>query len=81
MFADNETWTALPEADRDLITRAAERACTGMLVAALRGEQTRIESMCKAGARMVNLGEDGRARMQQAVEPLPRQAAPRSRHA
>jgi TRAP-type C4-dicarboxylate transport system substrate-binding protein len=70
VFADNETWTALPEADRDLITRAAERARTSMLVAALRDEQKGIESICKAGARMVNLGEDGRARMQQAVEPL-----------
>ena len=36
VFADNKTWTSLPEADRDLITQAAEQARTGMLVAAAR---------------------------------------------
>ncbi|MBA3788576.1 MAG: TRAP transporter substrate-binding protein DctP, partial [Actinobacteria bacterium] len=70
VFAHNETWTSLPKADRDLIMQAAEQARTGMLVALLESEQTSIETICKAGARMVNLGDDGRARMQQALEPL-----------
>ena len=70
VFADNETWTSLPQADRELIMQAAEQARSGMLVALLEREQTSIEGMCKAGARMVDLGDDGRARMQQAVEPL-----------
>jgi len=68
--ADSEKWTSLPQADRDLIVQAADQARTGMLVALLEREQTSIEGMCKAGARMVNLGDDGRARMQQAIEPL-----------
>ena len=70
VFADDETWASLPEADRDLIVQAAERARSGMLVALLEREQTSISSMCRAGASMVNLGDDGRARMDQAVEPL-----------
>ncbi len=70
VFADNETWTSLPQADRGMIMQAAEQARSGMLVALLEREQTSIEGMCKAGARMVDLGDDGRARMQQAVEPL-----------
>ena len=70
VFADNETWTSLPRADRDIITQAADRARSGMLVALLESEQTSFEGICKAGARMVNLGDDGRARMQQSVEPL-----------
>ena len=70
VFADNETWTSMPEADRELITQAAEQARAGMLVALLEREQTAIEGMCKAGARMVALGDDGRARMQRAVAPL-----------
>ena len=70
VFADNETWTSLPQADRDLIMQAAEQARSGMLVALLEREQTSIEGMCKAGARMANLGDAGRATMQQAVEPL-----------
>ena len=70
VFAHDATWTSLPQADRDLVVQAADQARTGMLVALLEHEQTSIEGMCKAGARMDNLGDDGRARMQQAVEPL-----------
>jgi TRAP-type C4-dicarboxylate transport system substrate-binding protein len=70
VFANSETWTSLPEVDRDLIVQAAEQARAGWLVALLEREQTSIEGICKAGARMVNLGDDARARMQQAVKPL-----------
>jgi len=70
VFAHDATWTSLPQADRDLIDEAADRARSGMLGALLEREQTSIDAICKAGARMVNLGDNGRARMQQAVEPL-----------
>jgi TRAP-type C4-dicarboxylate transport system substrate-binding protein len=70
VLADDETWRSLPEGDRDLLKQAAEQARTGMLVELLEREQRAIAGMCEAGARMVNLGEEGRARMQQAIEPL-----------
>jgi TRAP-type C4-dicarboxylate transport system substrate-binding protein len=70
VFANDESWTSLPEADRDLILKAAEQARAGMLVALLEHEQAAIQGMCKAGARMVNLGDNGRARMQRATESL-----------
>jgi TRAP-type transport system periplasmic protein len=70
VFANSKTWTSLPKADRDLITQAAEQASAGMIAELREREQTAIANMCKAGARLVNLGDDGRARMQQAVEPL-----------
>jgi TRAP-type transport system periplasmic protein len=70
VFANTKTWTSLPKADRDLITQAAEQARTGMLAELREREQTSIADLCKAGARLVNLGDDGRARMQQAVAPL-----------
>jgi TRAP-type transport system periplasmic protein len=70
VFANGKTWTSLPEADRDLITQAAEQARSGMLAELREREQTAIADLCKAGARMVDLGDDGRARMQHAVAPL-----------
>jgi hypothetical protein len=70
VFANDGTWTSLPQADRDLIVQAAERARTGMLATLLEREQAAIAGMCKAGARVVNLGDAGRARMQHAVAPL-----------
>lgn len=70
VFANSKTWTSLSEADRDLITQAAEQARTDMLAALREREQTAIADLCKAGTRMVNLGDDGRARMRQAVAPL-----------
>jgi TRAP-type transport system periplasmic protein len=70
VFANSKTWTSLPEADRDLISQAAEQARTGMLAELREREQTAIADICKAGARMVSLGDGGRARMQQAVVSL-----------
>jgi TRAP-type C4-dicarboxylate transport system substrate-binding protein len=70
VFADDEAWTSLPEGDRDLITQAAEQARTGMLVELLEREKRAIAGMCEAGARIVNLGDEGRARMQQAIESI-----------
>lgn len=70
VLAHDETWTSMPEDDRDLITQAAERARAGMLVELVEREQTAIGSLCRGGTRMVDLGDEGRARMRQAVEPL-----------
>jgi TRAP-type transport system periplasmic protein len=70
VFANNESWTSLPQADRDIITRAAEQARTGILVEMREREETAIADLCKAGARVVNLGDQGRAQMVQAVVPL-----------
>ena len=70
VFANSKTWTSLPEADRDLITKAAEQARRGALAELREREQAAIADLCKAGAGLVNLGGSGRARMQQAVAPL-----------
>jgi TRAP-type C4-dicarboxylate transport system substrate-binding protein len=70
VFADTEAWKALPEADRELVTKAAEQARAGMLVALVEREQRSVEGMCEAGNRMVEVGYAGRAQMQAAVGPL-----------
>ena len=70
VFADDDAWKALPQADRDLLMQAAEQARTAMLASLLEREQVAIGGMCRTGARMIGFGQDGQARMHEAVEPL-----------
>lgn len=70
VFANNARWASLPRADRDLITRAAQQARTTMLAALPKLERTAMESLCKTGDRLVNIGDAAQARMQEAVLPL-----------
>jgi TRAP-type transport system periplasmic protein len=70
VFADNEAWDALPEADRRLIQEAAEAARAPMLLEAMKVEESSMAQICKRGGNVTMLGESGRARMQKAVAPL-----------
>ena len=70
VFADPDAWRALPEADRELIHKAAEKARGAMLVKALEIEQEATAQMCKGGGELLLIGAPGRTRMRKAVEPL-----------
>jgi TRAP-type transport system periplasmic protein len=70
MFANQEKWTSLPRADRDLITQAARQAGTSIYAAQPKSEETAMRALCKTGDRLVNIGDAAQARMQEAVLPL-----------
>jgi TRAP-type C4-dicarboxylate transport system substrate-binding protein len=70
MFANTDAWNALSEADRKLVLRAAAEARPEMLADTVERERNAFNGMCKAGNHAFELGAGGRARMQQAVEPV-----------
>ena len=70
VFANPDAWDALSDTDRKVVLRAADEARPEMLAAAVTRERNAFNAMCKAGNHAVELGAGGRARMQQAVEPV-----------
>jgi TRAP-type C4-dicarboxylate transport system substrate-binding protein len=70
VFANDDTWTSLPPADRKLLVQAAEQARGGMRSALLEREQLGVAGLCGTNARLIDLGPEGQARMRQAVKPL-----------
>jgi TRAP-type C4-dicarboxylate transport system substrate-binding protein len=70
VFANSDAWDRLPEADRELVVRAADEARPEMLAATLDRERDALDGMCEAGNRTIELSADARDRMHQAVEPV-----------
>src|SRR5262249_37419640 len=70
VFANDDSWTSLSRADRELVLQASARARTGMRAALLGREQLAVAGLCRTGARLIDLGPDGQARMRAAGEAL-----------
>jgi TRAP-type transport system periplasmic protein len=70
VFADTDAWKRLSPAQRDVLRRASDRSRSGMLEAILDRERDGLAGMCRSGARTVQIGEAGRAKLSRAVAPV-----------